>query len=187
MAPAPEPNWLDPEEDRAWRSWLLMSELLRWQLYKDLQVEAGLSEADFAVLVHLSEAEGSRLRMTDLAAALRWSKSRLSHQFTRMEARGLVVRHNCESDGRTTYAVLTDCGRREITKAAPLHVASVRRNFIDLLARDQLAALTEITGLVAHHLLDAGSHSDQGVPPCPTGGRLIDDADGAGECDGREF
>jgi DNA-binding MarR family transcriptional regulator len=177
---------LDPEEDRTWRGWLLMSDLLRWQLYKDLQEEAGLSDADFAVLVHLSEAEGSRLRMTDLAAVLRWSKSRLSHQFTRMEVRGLVRRQNCPEDGRTTYAVLAECGRREITRAAPLHLASVRRNFIDLLDRDQLSALAEISEVVSRRLLDAGSKSEPCGAPCDAEG--TDDAPlGTDGCDRRDF
>jgi DNA-binding MarR family transcriptional regulator len=177
--PVAAPRWLDQQEDRAWRGWLLMSDVLRWQLFKDLQEEAGLSDADFAVLVYLSEAEDSRLRMTDLAAALRWSKSRLSHQFTRMEGRGLVRRQNCPEDGRTTYAVLTTCGRREITRAAPLHLASVRRNFIDLLDRGQLAALAEITEVVSRHLLGEGDHS---VPACPgeTVGEGPIDAGGSG-------
>jgi DNA-binding MarR family transcriptional regulator len=168
MAPEPQPRWLDPEEDRAWRGWLLMSDLLRWQLFHDLQTEAGLSDADFVVLVHLSEAADSRLRMTDLAGALRWSKSRLSHQFTRMEARGLVRRENCTQDGRTTYAVLTASGRAEITRAAPLHLASVRRHFIDLLDREQITALGAISETMSRHLLEAGSGGEHGAPPCPT-------------------
>jgi DNA-binding MarR family transcriptional regulator len=168
MASSLSPRWLDPEQDRAWRTWLLMSDLLRSQVVHDLQVETGLSNADFAVLVHLSEATGSRMRMTDLACALRWSKSRLSHQFSRMEARGLVVREGCPSDARLTYAELTACGRAEIRRAAPIHVESVRRHFIDLLDKDQLAALSDIGEIVSGHLLAIGTPSEDGAPPCPT-------------------
>jgi DNA-binding MarR family transcriptional regulator len=163
-----QPRWLDPEENGAWRSWLLMSDLLRSQFAHDLW-EAGLSEPDFALLVHLSEAPEDRIRMTELAGALRWSKSRLSHQFTRMESRGLVARDDCPDDARSTFARLTPCGRATIERVAPLHVESVRRHFIDLLDRAHLAALTEIGGVVARHLLDIDTPSETAAPPCPNG------------------
>ena len=82
-------QWLTPAEDRAWRAWLAMSERLRSQIGRDLLADSGLSDADYMVLVHLSEATDHRVRMTDLAARLNWSKSRLSHQLARMQARGL--------------------------------------------------------------------------------------------------
>lgn len=130
-----------------------MSMLLRGQIFHELHATTGLSEADFVVLVTLSEASGRRVRMTDLAAGLRWSKSRLSHQFSRMEARGLVTREDCEQDGRTTYAVLTPCGQATIEHAAPLHVESVRRHFVDRLSRDELAVLAEVSERVTGRLL----------------------------------
>ncbi len=167
MASSPQPRWLDKDQDRAWRTWLLMSELLRSQLAHDLQSETGLSDADFAILVHLSEAEESRMRMTDLAAALRWSKSRLSHQFTRMESRGLVRRADCPSDARSTFAELTPCGRATIEGAAPVHVESVRRHFIDRLEPSQLAAVSDVAAVIADHLLAIGTESEDGAPPCP--------------------
>jgi hypothetical protein len=50
--------------------------------------------------------------------------------------------------------VLTDAGFRVIQAAAPGHVASVRRNFIDLLSSDQLEVLTRITDTVVGHLAE---------------------------------
>ena len=77
---------------------------------RDLLVDSGLSDADYMVLVHLSEAEAERMRMNDLAARLNWSKSRLSHQLARMQARGLVDRAECPSDARGAFAVLGPAG-----------------------------------------------------------------------------
>ena len=151
-SPSVPPRWLDDDEQRAWRGWLGMSMLLRGQILQELHAATGLSEPDFAVLVNLSEATEGRLRMTDLAAAMRWSKSRLSHQVSRMEARGLVTRQDCEVDGRATYAVLTPCGRAMIEHAAPLHVESVRRHFIDLLSPGELALLARLAERVTGHL-----------------------------------
>ena len=149
-----EPRWLDDAEARAWRGYMRMRTLLHAQIVRDLAREAGLSGPDYDVLSNVSEAEGRRARLGDLAARMAWSKSRLSHHITRMEQRGLVTREDCTSDGRGAFVVLTDAGLRAIQAAAPGHVASVRRHFIDLLSREQLDALAEITQTVVRRLSD---------------------------------
>jgi DNA-binding MarR family transcriptional regulator len=131
-----------------------MRTLLHAQIVRDLAREAGLSGPDYDVLSNVSEAEGRRSRLGDLAARMAWSKSRLSHHITRMEQRGLVTREDCAPDGRGAFVVLTDAGWRAIQAAAPGHVASVRRHFIDLLSREQLDALAEITQTVVRRLTD---------------------------------
>jgi len=146
--------WLTPAEDRAWRAWLAMTERLRSQIGRDLQADSGLSDADYMVLVHLSEAEDHRMRMTHLAACLNWSRSRLSHHLARMQARGLVERDGCPSDGRGAFAVLGPGGLAEIERAAPQHVASVRRHLIDVLDELELEQLTAIAERVVAHLRD---------------------------------
>lgn len=166
-----EVHWLDSEEDRVWRSWIAMADLLRTQLSRDLLQETGLSGQDYGVLVNLSEAPDGRLRMSELAERLCWSKSRLSHQVARMCARGLVAREGCSSDARSTYAVLTPAGRAEIVRAAPLHVASVRQHLFDLLDERQLSALGEVTEAVVRHLRasapkDGFCADDTGVGSC---------------------
>jgi DNA-binding MarR family transcriptional regulator len=90
--------------------------------------------------------------MSDLAAATLQSKSRLSHQITRMENADLVRRENCESDRRGLYAVLTDHGMEMMKKVAPHHVASVRRHFFDLLPPEDLEQLHKSLRPVAEHL-----------------------------------
>lgn len=144
-------RWLTDAEQCAWRTHLDVSRLLMHQLEKDLQ-PFGLTNNDYEILVNLSEAEGHRMRMSDLATATLQSKSRLSHQITRMEATGLVRRVNCESDRRGLYAVLTDEGMDTMRKVAPHHVASVRENFIDLLPPEALQALHTSLTPVAEHL-----------------------------------
>ena len=147
-----EPRWLDEAEDRAWRGYLRMRTLLHARILRDLAREAGLSGPDYDVLSHVSESHGRRSRLGELAERMAWSRSRLSHHLTRMEERGLVTREDCPSDGRGAFVVLTEAGFRVIQAAAPGHVASVRRHFIDLLSRDQLDALTRITDTVVGHL-----------------------------------
>jgi DNA-binding MarR family transcriptional regulator len=135
------PRWLTDGEQRAWRAYIQLAQLLIRQLDRDLH-PFGLSMHDYEILVELSEAARKRLRMTELADRTAQSRSRLSHQVSRMEARGLVVREGCEGDKRGTFAVLTEHGAQIIGQVAPHHVASVRQHFIDQLGLDGLNALT---------------------------------------------
>ncbi|WP_351223171.1 MarR family transcriptional regulator [Streptomyces sp. NPDC002133] len=144
-------RWLSDTEQCAWRTYLDVNRLLTYQMEKDLQ-PFGLTMNDYEILVNLSESADRRMRMSDLAAATLQSKSRLSHQITRMENAGLVRRENCESDRRGLYAVLTDHGIHTMQKVAPHHVESVRQHFIGLLSPEALADLSEALKPVADHL-----------------------------------
>jgi len=135
-------RWLTEDEQRAWRAYIQLAQLLIRQLDRDLH-PFGLSMHDYEILVELSEAPHIRLRMTELADRTAQSRSRLSHQINRMESKGLVVREGCEGDKRGTFAVLTERGADIIGKVAPHHVTSVRQHFIDQLAPDRLAVLTD--------------------------------------------
>ncbi|MFP8959252.1 MarR family winged helix-turn-helix transcriptional regulator [Streptomyces nanhaiensis] len=146
-----ETRWLSAEEQRAWRVHLDVNRLLMHQLERDLQ-PFGLTMNDYEILVNLSESDDHRMRMSDLAAATLQSKSRLSHQITRMEKAGLVRRENCESDKRGLFAVLTEHGWTTMREVAPHHVASVRSHFIDLLAPEALDVLHGSLVPVAEHL-----------------------------------
>ncbi|HUB22480.1 MAG TPA: MarR family transcriptional regulator [Streptosporangiaceae bacterium] len=130
------PHWLTDEEQQAWRATIQLSQLLMRQLDRDLTAH-GLNSRDYEILVELSEAPDHRLRMTDLADATSQSRSRLSHQITRMEKRGLVRRDDCEGDKRGTFAVLTKAGFGAIESVAPYHVENVRRHYIDRLTAQQ--------------------------------------------------
>ena len=136
-----QPRWLSPDEQQAWRATVHLSQLLMRQLDRDLNAH-GLNGHDYEILVELSEAPLRRMRMTELADRTAQSRSRLSHQVNRMEARGLVSRENCEGDKRGTFAVLTEHGEATIREVAPHHVASVRRHFIDQLGALELTTLT---------------------------------------------
>ena len=132
-----QPHWLTEEEQQAWRATVQLSQLLMRQLDRDL-ASHGLNGRDYEILVELSEAPDHRLRMTDLADATSQSRSRLSHQISRMEQRGLVRRDDCEGDKRGTFAVLTKAGFETIERVAPFNVEQVRRHYIDRLTAPQL-------------------------------------------------
>jgi DNA-binding MarR family transcriptional regulator len=145
-------NWLSEEQQKIWRSWMSATALLPEQLGRDLQRDSGLTNADYEILVWLSEFPDRRIRMSDLADRTLSSRSRLSHQIDRMERAGLVSREVCENDRRGSFAVLTDKGWELLVSAAPAHVESVRRHLVDVLTPEEFAALGRACSKVSEHL-----------------------------------
>jgi DNA-binding MarR family transcriptional regulator len=141
-------DWLTDDEQRAWRGLLHMTAQLNARLARQLQDEHEISLADYEILVRLYEAPEQGLRARDLEASLLWEQSRLSHQLSRMQRRGLVERGDCPSDRRGATFAVTDAGRAAIEHAAPGHVAAVRRLFFDHLTPDDVARLDELTGRI---------------------------------------
>jgi DNA-binding MarR family transcriptional regulator len=145
-------RWLTEEEQRAWRGLLRMTSQLNARMNRQLLQDYGVSLADYDVLVVLSEAPEGRLRVFEVADALAWEQSRVSHQLARMQRRGLVTREDCASDARGAFAVLVEAGRAAIERAAPAHVETVRQLVFDGLTHDQVTALTEVTSRVLDRL-----------------------------------
>ncbi|MGW6310126.1 MarR family winged helix-turn-helix transcriptional regulator [Streptomyces niveus] len=149
-----DPRWLTEAEQRAWQAYRRMFLLLNAQLARDLAQDSGLSDADYDVLSALGASPDRRRRVSELADRMLWSRSRLSHHLARMQQRGLVVREECATDGRGAVVVLTDEGTRTIEQAAPPHVESVRRHFIDLLSPEQVEAFATIGETVVGRLTE---------------------------------
>src|SRR5271156_1040032 len=137
----PEPNWLSPREDRAWRAFVHAHHRLSVRLNQLLLRDAGLTRADYEILAVLSDHPPGRRPAQEVCALLQWEKSRLSHQVRHLQAQGLVTREPNPVDGRSSMICLLPAGRRTIEDAAPQHVDSVRRHFIDLLTPAELDML----------------------------------------------
>lgn len=152
-----EPRWLTEQEQQAWRGLVTLWTQLSAALARDMAAHSELSMADFTVLVALTEACGGRVRAYSLAETLQWERSRLSHQLSRMERRGLLTRDACSEDGRGQVVCVSAAGRTAIGAAAPAHVAAVRRLFLDALNADQVAALAEIVALALPRLDDTSA------------------------------
>jgi DNA-binding MarR family transcriptional regulator len=146
-----ETRWLSDNEQEAWGTYIRMTKMLMRQLDRDLH-PFGLSTNDYEILAELSEAPGNRLRMTELADLTAQSRSRLSHQISRMELRDLVRRVACDGDKRGTFAVITPRGMATMERVAPSHVDSVRRHFIDHIPPADMAVLTATFGPVMERL-----------------------------------
>ena len=149
-----ERGWLDEREARAWRALQMMHLRLDGELARQLAADSELSYPDYVVLVALTDRPDGTMRMFELAETLGWEKSRVSHQVTRMVERELVVKKRCADDRRGAFVEVTDLGRRQIEAAAPAHVASVRRLFVDRLGPAQLDAIAEAAEAVLAGLGD---------------------------------
>ncbi|MEV1049087.1 MarR family winged helix-turn-helix transcriptional regulator [Streptomyces sp. NPDC049916] len=141
-------HWLAPDEERAWRAYLRMVTAVQDRTARDLAAR-GLSEPDYEVLSTLSEHPEGASTLHEQAAKMAWSRSRLSRHASRMEARGLIRRAPDPADGRGCLLVLTPTGWSTLREAAPLHVASVRRHFVDRLDPEELATLDRIARKLA--------------------------------------
>ncbi|WP_116995802.1 MarR family winged helix-turn-helix transcriptional regulator [Desertimonas flava] len=146
-------EWLTEREERAWRALQFMQMRLDGELARQLATDSALSYPDYRVLVALTDRPDGRLRLFELAAVLGWEKSRASHHVARMTSRGLVDKEPCDDDRRGAFVVITERGRRELADAAPGHVATVRRLFVDLLSDDQLDSIADVAESVLANLV----------------------------------
>lgn len=141
---------LSDQDWAVWRDFMTMSAQLSRELDRRLQRDAGISHADYSVLLMLQQADDHQVRTGELAELLAWEKSRVSHQVARMEARDLVVRTECPTDGRGTWISPTAEGRRVLLGAMRNHNRTIRELFFDALREEQRAAI----GDASIHVLD---------------------------------
>ncbi|WP_040337369.1 MarR family winged helix-turn-helix transcriptional regulator [Candidatus Blastococcus massiliensis] len=145
-------RWLDEEQQRTWRAWLSVSDLVPRVLDGQLQRDAGISHAAYVVLAMLSEAPHRSRRMSDLARRANQSQSRLSHTVARLEERGWVRRERSVDDGRGNVAVLTDAGWDVVRSLAPGHVEAVREAMFAPLTPEQTRLLGDALEAVLERL-----------------------------------
>jgi DNA-binding MarR family transcriptional regulator len=156
-------RWLTAEEQRAWRLFVQACESVFAGTDAQLVRDSGIPHGYYEILVHLSEAPARALRMTELARASTYSKSRLSHAVSRLEERGWVLRRECPTDRRGQVAQLTDEGFAALAAAAPGHVDQVRKSLIDVLTPEQVMQLGEISAAI--------------IAACPTAPRSCEETD----------
>lgn len=149
-------RWLSAEEQKVWRAYLLGSARLNERLDADLH-RSGLDLPEYEILVTLEESPDRRRRMSELADAVHQSRSRLTHTISRMEKSGLVERTTCPTDRRGVWAQLTDAGFAVLQKAAPGHVAAVRRNLVDAVSPQDWEAVGRVFAAVLAVQPDDGS------------------------------
>ena len=135
---------LSEAQMRAWRAFLGASTLVSARLNHELDDAAAISMYEYEILVRLFESEAGRVRMSQLADQVSYSRSRLTHTVGRLERAGYVLRSSCPNDRRGVYAHLTKAGYEFLAQTAPIHLDGVRRHLIDRFTPSELATLTEL-------------------------------------------
>jgi len=132
---------LTAEELGAWRGLLRVHSALVKAL--DAQLLAGheLPLTSYEVLINLQAAPDKRRRMAELADGVLLSRSGMTRLVDRLEREGLLVRDACVSDGRGTFAVLTDKGEALLAQARRTHLDGVRDRFLTHFTADELTQL----------------------------------------------
>ncbi|GAA4189767.1 MarR family winged helix-turn-helix transcriptional regulator [Gryllotalpicola kribbensis] len=133
---------LSDEEARIWHAWKRASDTVRARVAEEIGAATGLSDPDFGILTRLEDLGDGTLRQSELAASMGWHRSRLSHQLTRMEERGLVLRDAAAGPGVTVS--LTPAGSAAVAAARPVHAEAVRRHLVSRIPSAELARLTEV-------------------------------------------
>lgn len=124
---------LTPEEWLVWDTFYAMRRRLDRALEVRLHADSGVSAPEYEILAGLGRSADRRLRVRDIAEQIGWEKSRVSHQVTRMEKRGLVRRTECDADARGTWVELTPDGRRAMLESSRGHNEAIKRYFVDVL------------------------------------------------------
>jgi len=148
MTDVTEPAAISAAEWDAWRAFYAMRRRLDRTLERQLQRDGDISAPDYEVLLAVFTAPDRRIRTRELTRELDWETSRVSHQVTRMEKRGLVERTECDTDGRGSWIGVTPAGSRAVLGAMREHAASIRRYFFDVLSPEELATLASASSRV---------------------------------------
>ena len=135
---------LSAAEERAWRPYIESSVRLQTLLDERLREAADLTLIDYHLLMMLANATDHRLRMSELAEKMVFSRSRITCQINSMTKRGLVLREPVPEDRRGYCAVLTATGADVLRIAVPLHSESVRELFFDHIESDELDCIERV-------------------------------------------
>jgi DNA-binding MarR family transcriptional regulator len=122
---------LKGREERVWRDVARFLSVASRLLDEDLRKGANISLSEYAVLLHLSEAESRQLRVLELADLADLSGSRMTRLIEELAKGGFVVKTRNQEDARGTDVRITDAGLTRLRDAYPVHLASVRSRILN--------------------------------------------------------
>src|ERR1700758_2768577 len=143
---------LDAIEEPTWRALARFFVAAPRLLDEDLQRGAHISLSAYSILLHLSEAPGRALRMTELANRAYLSGSRTTRLVDELIADQLVTKQRSSADGRGFDVTLTDSGLAALQHAYPVHLRSVRTRVLDHVDRSALPCFSRAVIAIAESL-----------------------------------
>ncbi|SNY25303.1 MarR family winged helix-turn-helix transcriptional regulator [Paractinoplanes atraurantiacus] len=147
----PSPG-LNAEQLGAYFALMEVSSLLQYAVDEHLRADGDLSYVQFQILARLVDSPEGRLRMTDLADGVVYSRSGLTYQAGLLEKRGLITRAPSPDDERSVMVTVTDAGRALIAHVLPGHVERVRQLLFEPMRGRDLVTLGGVLGRVREHM-----------------------------------
>ena len=143
---------LNSEQLGAYFALTEVSSLLQYAVDEHLRADGDISYVQFQILARLVDAPEGKLRMTDLADGVVYSRSGLTYQAGLLEKRGLITRSPSPDDERSVIVTVTGAGRDLIAHVLPGHVERVRRLLFEPLTGEDLTVLNTVLGRVRDHM-----------------------------------
>ncbi|MGK5678128.1 MarR family winged helix-turn-helix transcriptional regulator [Actinoplanes sp. URMC 104] len=143
---------LNAEQLGAYFALMEVSSLLQYAVDEHLRADGDLSYVQFQILARLVDAPEGRLRMTDLADGVVYSRSGLTYQAGLLEKRGLITRAPSPEDERSVMVTVTGAGRELVAHVLPGHVDIVRKLLFEPMTGKNLATLSTVLGRVRDHM-----------------------------------
>ena len=140
----PSATFTSPRQLDSWVAFLRSHSAITRELSAQLQREHGLTLNDYEVLLHLSHADGGRMRRVDLAEQVLLTASGITRLLEGLERSGYVCKETCDSDARVSYAKLTPEGRSKLRVAADTHLRGIAELFLSRYSGSELATLAEL-------------------------------------------
>ncbi|MEU4398950.1 MarR family transcriptional regulator [Micromonospora orduensis] len=143
---------LNTEQLGAYFALMEVSSLLRYAVEEHLRADGDLSYVQFQILARLVDAPEGRLRMTDLADGVVYSRSGLTYQAGLLDKRGLITRSPSPDDERSVLVTVTDAGRDLVARVLPGHVDRVQRLLFEPMVGEDVATLSGVLARVRDHM-----------------------------------
>jgi len=141
----------------AWRSLLQAQSASLRAIEQAMSLAGQIPLTWYDVLLELNGAPQRRLRAQQLSDRVLLSRTRVSRLVDEIARAGLVTREPDPTDGRGSFVVLAEEGRRRLQLAAPVYLAGITEHFGRHLSDDELEALrSALDKVIAAHRAQPG-------------------------------
>jgi DNA-binding MarR family transcriptional regulator len=127
---------------------------LEYILGRAIEQECGISHLMFEVLLILGRTGGPGLSIGAIAREQVLTTGGMTRLIDRMEAAGLVERAEDPADRRARWVRLTPLGEQTAVRAARVHLANIRRYFVDPLPAGDRERFAEDLRILSHSARD---------------------------------
>lgn len=128
---------LEPSKKNAWIASYVAHGVIGRKINDALEEAGCVSLETYGVLLALEEAPDQRLRMSDLADRVLFSRSGITRLVDRLEKSGFLERKSCPSDRRATHAQITEAGLKAREAAWPIYESVIDKLFASLISGDE--------------------------------------------------